>query len=108
MRPQVLIRSTALILSSVFCPSAHAADQLPLTITISGPRTVAVGDNIAIRVDVKNVSNRTIQFSTGKDYVLRFRDEYGGESSRKPGEWTTGCSGCDNYFDIEPGKGPLT
>ena len=42
-------------------PVAGAEDNRPFTVTISGPQTVAVGDDVVIHVVLKNVSNHAIQ-----------------------------------------------
>jgi hypothetical protein len=38
-------------------PAQNAADQIPLTLTISGPQTVTVGDTIIFHEVLTNVSN---------------------------------------------------
>jgi hypothetical protein len=76
---------TALIFSAAFCMSANAADQPPVTLTISGPQTVTVGDTVIIHPVLKNVSNRPIGISLGRPYTVLVHDESGKELSRKPG-----------------------
>ena len=91
-----------LILLSPLCVSAHAADQPPFTITISGPQTVTVGDPVIIYPRVKNISDRKIGFEMGRQYIVLIHDESGKEPSHKPGDWV--WAGSAGHSDIEPGK----
>lgn len=91
----------ALVASPSLCMSANAADELPLTLTISGPQTVTVGDTVIIHAVLKNVSKRTIEFSFGKPYTVLIHDENGEELRRKPG--ISGWAGSSALGEIKPG-----
>jgi len=90
---------TLLILSSL-CRSSSAADHPPITLMISGPQTIAVGDQIPIRAVFKNVSNHRIGVWLGETYTVVARDENRRELSRKP--WPV--DGSSGSTEIEPGS----
>jgi hypothetical protein len=94
--PRILI--TLLILSPL-CRSSYAADRPLIAITIRGPLTIAVGDQIPIHSVLKNVSNHRIQIWLGATYTVVIHDENGKELSRKP--WLT--EGSSGPTSIEPG-----
>ena len=91
---------TLLILSSSLCMSAQRASELPLTLTITGPQTVTVGDTVTIHAILKNISKRTMSVSFGKRYTIVIHDENGKVPSRKPGVW----AGSSASGDIKPGE----
>jgi hypothetical protein len=83
-------------------PAQNAADQIPLTLTISGPQTVTVGDTIIFHEVLTNVSNHPIAISLGMQYTILIREENGKEVSHKSGNWAF----IGNSYPglIEPGK----
>lgn len=77
----------ALMILSHPCLAARAASELPLTLTITGPQSVTVGDEITIAVVLKNISPQKIAVSSGGPYIPIIHDEHGKVPPLKPGLW---------------------
>jgi hypothetical protein len=88
------------LLAYAFPVRGDSTDELPLSLTISGPQTVNVGDVVIIHAVVKNVSKRTIRVSFGKPYTVLIHNENSKEPSRKPGVW----AGSSASGDVQPGE----
>jgi hypothetical protein len=96
-----LLLAASLLLSSSLSISALAADEPPLTLTITGPKTVTVGDPIVIRSFVKNVSNRKVGFEFGHWFSMAvIYDEYSIEITPDTRDW----SGSTHVLGILPGE----
>ena len=87
-----------MVLSS--CISAQTTKQLPLTLTISGPQTVAVGGSVIIQPRLTNVSNNKLTVWSGREYTVIIRDESGKNVNPKSGDW----DGSSGVGVIEPGE----
>ena len=99
-----LLLAASLLLSSALPISAHAADEPPLTLTISRPDKVIMGNPIVIHSVVKNVSDRTIAFAFGwGPATVLILDESGREMSA---DWS-GRGGSSSLMaikvEIKPG-----
>jgi hypothetical protein len=75
----------------------------PVTLTISGPETITVGEKANISAVLRNVSSHTIGIMWGETYTIQIHNESGKEPPPKPGLWGTG-GGSGSTVDIEPGK----
>jgi hypothetical protein len=95
-------RFTVPIVLSLVCASANAADKLPFTLTISGPDSVTVGDEIKINAVLRNVSNQTAGITWGVRHIVLIHDEKGDTPLPKPGLrlW----AGSSGHLSLAPGQ----
>jgi hypothetical protein len=83
-------------------PGAPEDQALPVTLTISGPESVTVGDEIRITAVLKNVSARMAAIWSGDPYTTIIHDEHGNVPPVKPGDWL--WTGSGGEARIEPEK----
>jgi len=86
-----LQRNTAFVTSAfglmLCCASAHSQQKPPLTITISGPRTIPAGSDLTIHIVTTNVSDQSVQICSASEqagtvevyYKVAIHDEKGEE-----------------------------
>lgn len=98
------IRTIAALLS--LCLPAHAADQQPITLTISGPQTIPAGQKIEIDAVLTNVSKDPVRLVGGVPYTVQIHNEHGKVPPLKPGIWM-GSGGSMGVLTLQPGK-PFT
>ena len=98
--------AASLVLLSLLCLPANASDNLPLTLTISGPQTVTAGNRIIVQPVVKNVSDHTIRgFWFRTDYVVTILNEDGLELIPGAKDWGGSTSLMPSLMpiDVSPG-----
>jgi len=101
-----LQRSAAvLIFLPLVCAPANATDKLPFTLTISGPESGTVGDEIRISAVLKNLSNQTVQIEWGIQHTVLIHAENGEEPRPKPGLRV--YAGSTGRLSLAPGQTSL-
>jgi hypothetical protein len=95
-------RLTVPIMLALVCASANAADKLPFTLTISGPESVTVGDEIKVNAVLKNVSNQAVGVTWGVRHIVLIHDEKGDTPRPKPGLWS--WAGSSGHLSLAPGQ----
>ena len=86
------------------CIAENTAAALPVTLTISAPETVTVGDDIIIDLKLKNVSTQrvTVPWGMAARLDVIIQDEHSNVPPLKPGFWPRAGSGATH--PIEPGE----
>jgi len=92
----------ALILTSSLCTSASAVSKPPITLTISGPQTIAAGEKVVIQSALKNELKLELEVVWGEVYIIQIHDKNGKELRHKPGLW--GAGGSSSITGIKPGE----
>jgi hypothetical protein len=82
--------------------AANAASEPPLTLTMSAPHAMTVGDKLVVTAVLKNVSNQIAAIPWGVPYTTVVHREDGQVPPLKPGYWASG--GSRFLVPIEPGK----
>jgi len=67
--------------------SADAVGQMPFELTIKGPESVTIGNEINVNAVLKNISKRTVSVTKGLPYAVFVRDSSGRTIQKKPGQW---------------------
>lgn len=81
-----LLRSlTVLFFMPLVCASANAAEKPPFTLTISGPESATVGDEIKIKAVLKNISSQKVEIEWGIQHTILIHAENGEEPRPKSG-----------------------
>jgi hypothetical protein len=94
-RNSELVKSNEITITVVPPPQ----DKPPFTVTITAPATIAAGDQLMIRMTLKNVSNHTIQVYWGDRPFMVVHDEADNEIPVRGEGW----GGSMGLVDLEPG-----
>ena len=100
----LLKRSMVVAISLLsFCAFANAADSPPpFTLTISGPGSVVVGDEIKIAAVLKNLSKQTVRISEGVQHKILVHAAGGEQLHPKPGDRV--FAGSFGFLSLAPGE----